>query len=114
MIDCASIILPITPPDEFAAPIRIGERPSGESAGIGSILAGTIIGIGLLITGAQMVFESQRKICRNSWPLIFNILYVVQYLLMNHKENKHEPSKQPSENYHGDNCRLQTEMIYCK
>src|SRR5436305_945166 len=27
-IDCASIILPITPPDEFAAPIRIGERPS--------------------------------------------------------------------------------------
>lgn len=81
----------------------------------GSILAGTIIGIGLLITGAQMVFASQRKICRYSWPLIFNILYVVQYLLMNHKENKHEPSKQPSENYHsGDNCRLQTEMIYCK
>src|SRR3954453_18014736 len=27
-IDCASIILPITPPDEFAAPIRMGERPS--------------------------------------------------------------------------------------
>src|SRR6478735_10022564 len=27
-IDCASIILPITPPDEFAAPIRIGESPS--------------------------------------------------------------------------------------
>src|SRR6476620_5569680 len=27
-IDCASIILPITPPEEFAAPIRIGERPS--------------------------------------------------------------------------------------
>src|SRR6202011_4165048 len=27
-IDCASIILPMTPPDEFAAPIRIGERPS--------------------------------------------------------------------------------------
>src|ERR1051325_4394711 len=27
-IDCASIILPITPPDELAAPIRIGERPS--------------------------------------------------------------------------------------
>src|ERR1700744_6379090 len=25
-IDCASIILPITPPDEFAADIRIGER----------------------------------------------------------------------------------------
>src|SRR5258707_14584563 len=24
-IDCASIILPMTPPDEFAAPIRIGE-----------------------------------------------------------------------------------------
>src|SRR6185503_17434926 len=27
-IDCASIILPMTPPDELAAPIRIGERPS--------------------------------------------------------------------------------------
>src|SRR6201989_1295329 len=27
-IDCASIILPITPPDELAAPIRIGDRPS--------------------------------------------------------------------------------------
>src|SRR5690349_15812053 len=27
-IDCASIILPMTPPDEFAAAIRIGERPS--------------------------------------------------------------------------------------
>src|SRR3954453_24094686 len=27
-IDCASIILPITPPDELAAPIRIGEKPS--------------------------------------------------------------------------------------
>ena len=27
-IDCASIILPITPPDEFAAAIRIGDRPS--------------------------------------------------------------------------------------
>src|SRR5689334_16830716 len=27
-IDCASIILPITPPDEFAAAIRMGERPS--------------------------------------------------------------------------------------
>src|ERR1041385_3672205 len=27
-IDCASIILPIPPPDELAAPIRIGERPS--------------------------------------------------------------------------------------
>src|SRR5712671_6604815 len=27
-IDCASIILPITPPEELAAPIRIGERPS--------------------------------------------------------------------------------------
>src|ERR1700674_3769891 len=27
-IDCASIILPMTPPDEFAAPIRIGERPN--------------------------------------------------------------------------------------
>jgi uncharacterized membrane protein HdeD (DUF308 family) len=80
-----------------------------------SILAGTIIGIGLLVTGPQMLFASQRKICRNSWPLIFNILYVVQYLLMNHKENKHEPSKQPSENYHsGNNCRLHTEVIYCK
>ncbi|HKG89003.1 MAG TPA: DUF308 domain-containing protein [Nitrososphaeraceae archaeon] len=81
----------------------------------GSILAETIIGIGLLITGAQMVFASQRKICRNPWPLIFNILYLVQYLLMNKKENKHEPSKQPSEDYHsGDNCRLHTEVIYCK
>jgi Short repeat of unknown function (DUF308) len=76
----------------------------------GSILAGTIIGI-----GAEMVFASQRKICRNPWPLIFNILYLVQYLLMNKKENKHEPSKQPSEDYHsGDNCRLHTEVIYCK
>src|SRR3954467_13888313 len=27
-IDCASIILPTTPPGELAAPIRIGERPS--------------------------------------------------------------------------------------
>src|SRR5246500_5561970 len=27
-IDCASIILPITPPEEFAAAIRIGDRPS--------------------------------------------------------------------------------------
>src|SRR5438270_10287341 len=27
-IDCASIILPITPPDELAALIRIGERPN--------------------------------------------------------------------------------------
>src|SRR6478609_11825199 len=27
-IDCASIILPITPPDELAAAIRMGERPS--------------------------------------------------------------------------------------
>src|SRR5438105_11036970 len=27
-IDWASIILPITPPDEFAAPIRIGDSPS--------------------------------------------------------------------------------------
>src|SRR5258708_27100038 len=27
-IDCASIILPITPPDEFAAPIRMGDRPN--------------------------------------------------------------------------------------
>src|SRR5258708_28396890 len=27
-IDCASIILPITPPEEFAAAIRIGERPN--------------------------------------------------------------------------------------
>src|SRR5271169_2924009 len=27
-IDCASIILPITPPEEFAAPIRIGDRPN--------------------------------------------------------------------------------------
>ena len=27
-IDCASIILPMTPPDEFAALIRIGEMPS--------------------------------------------------------------------------------------
>src|SRR3954452_25278641 len=27
-IDCASIILPMTPPDEFAALISTGERPS--------------------------------------------------------------------------------------
>src|SRR6266849_6416668 len=27
-IDCASIILPITPPEEWAAPIRIGDSPS--------------------------------------------------------------------------------------
>src|ERR1700738_825060 len=27
-IDCASIILPITPPEELAALIRIGDRPS--------------------------------------------------------------------------------------
>src|SRR3974377_559853 len=27
-IDCASIILPMTPPDEFAAAIRTGDRPS--------------------------------------------------------------------------------------
>src|SRR3974390_1973331 len=27
-MDCASIILPITPPEELAAPIRIGDRPS--------------------------------------------------------------------------------------
>ncbi len=27
-IDCASIILPITPPDEFVAAIRIADRPS--------------------------------------------------------------------------------------
>src|SRR4029077_1028922 len=27
-IDCASIILPITPPEEFAAPIRIGDSPN--------------------------------------------------------------------------------------
>src|SRR6478735_9567084 len=27
-IDCASIILPMTPPDELAAAIRMGERPS--------------------------------------------------------------------------------------
>src|SRR5665213_3092737 len=27
-IDCASIILPITPPDEFAAAIRIGDSPN--------------------------------------------------------------------------------------
>src|SRR5258705_11146132 len=27
-IDCASIILPITPPEELAAAIRIGDRPS--------------------------------------------------------------------------------------
>src|SRR3981081_460271 len=27
-IDCASIILPMTPPDELAAAIRIGDRPS--------------------------------------------------------------------------------------
>src|SRR5258705_4343834 len=27
-IDCASIILPITPPEDLAAPIRIGDGPS--------------------------------------------------------------------------------------
>src|SRR6516225_1914753 len=27
-MDCASIILPMTPPDELAAAIRMGERPS--------------------------------------------------------------------------------------
>src|SRR6202008_4961038 len=27
-IDCASIILPMTPPEEFAAAIRTGDRPS--------------------------------------------------------------------------------------
>src|SRR6476659_2425541 len=27
-MDCASIILPITPPEEFAAAIKMGERPS--------------------------------------------------------------------------------------
>src|ERR1700749_781528 len=27
-IDCASIILPMTPPEEFAAPIRTDDRPS--------------------------------------------------------------------------------------
>src|SRR5260370_41276988 len=27
-IDCASIILPMTPPEEFAAPIRIGDSPN--------------------------------------------------------------------------------------
>src|SRR6266852_3631178 len=27
-IDCASIILPITPPEELAAAIKIGDRPS--------------------------------------------------------------------------------------
>src|SRR5436305_13618421 len=26
--DCASIILPMTPPEELAAPIRIGDRPN--------------------------------------------------------------------------------------
>src|SRR5258708_36863754 len=31
-IDCASIILPITPPDELAAPIRLGDRPSCSEA----------------------------------------------------------------------------------
>src|SRR4051794_29882773 len=27
-IDCASIILPMTPPEELAAPIRIGDKPN--------------------------------------------------------------------------------------
>src|SRR5437667_12329411 len=27
-IDCASIILPMTPPEELAAPIKIGDSPS--------------------------------------------------------------------------------------
>ena len=82
----------------------------------GSILAGIIIGIGLLITGIQMVFASHRKIYKNSWPLIFKILYLVQYLLLIKNENKHEPSKQPSENYYSGKTivRLHTEVIYCK
>jgi hypothetical protein len=82
----------------------------------GWVLAGIIIGIGLLIIRIQMVFASQRKICKNSWPLILNILYLVQYLLMNKNENKHEPSKQPSENYYSGETivRLHTEVIYCK
>ena len=82
----------------------------------GSGLAGIIIGKGLLITGIQMVFASQRKICKNSWPQIFNILYLVLYLLMNKNENKYEPSKQLSENYYSGETivRLHTEVIYCK
>ena len=31
-IDCASIILPITPPELLAAPIRLGDRPSCSAA----------------------------------------------------------------------------------
>lgn len=74
------------------------------------------VGIEEIIVGIFSRREhSQRKICRNSWPLIFNIPYLVQSLLMNKKENKHEPSKQSSEDYHaGDNCHLHTEVIYCK
>jgi hypothetical protein len=51
--------------------------------------------------------------CKNSWPQIFNILYLVQYLLMNKNENKYEPSKQPSENYYSGETigRLHTEVI---
>ena len=73
----------------------------------GSVLAGIII---------QMVFASHRKICKNSWPLIFNILYLVQYLLMNKNEIKHKASKQPSENYYSGKTivRSHTEVIYCK
>ena len=95
---------------------RVISAPLVISIIFGSVLAGIIIGIGLLITGIHMVFASQRKICKNSWPLIFNILYLVQYLLMNKNKNKHEPSKQPSENYYSGKTivRLHTEVIYCK
>jgi hypothetical protein len=40
----------------------------------GSILAGTIIGIGLVIRGIQTVFASQRKIYRNSFLAVRRLL----------------------------------------
>lgn len=82
----------------------------------GSILAGTIIGIGLVIREIQTVFASQRKIYRNSWPLIFNILYLVQYLLMNKNKNKHmnQANNHPRIIILGRRLSLHTEVIYCK
>jgi uncharacterized membrane protein HdeD (DUF308 family) len=82
----------------------------------GSILAGIIIGMGLVIRGIQTVFASQRKIYRNSWPLIFNILYLVQYLLMNKNKNKHmnQANNHPKIIILGRRLSLNTEGIYCK
>jgi uncharacterized membrane protein HdeD (DUF308 family) len=55
------------------------------------------IGVAFLIKGIARIVEGF-----SGKPLIFNILYLMQYLLLNHKENKHEPSKQSSENYHAN------------